>query len=181
MKLRRAIASFLKTHAPQLSVHARRPYGKNLAYPLATFTVVGRETSVLGCGDADYRQRNESGNVVKKGRLVQQETSLRIDLWVPADAEKSAEERIEELAEDVERVFEDWRFDRNRSAITDPTSGDDLHVTAMCHVSTVDLPLDTGGEPFLARKSLTYAIAHRRYHERDVERHIENINLRYGA
>ena len=41
--------------------------------------------------------------------------------------------------------------------------------------------MDTSGEPFLARKALTYSITNRRYHERDVEHHIDNINLRYGA
>jgi len=181
VKLRRAIAMFLKNEVPDLSVYARRPNGKSARYPMATFTIVDRDTSVLGCGSPDYRERDGNGRVVKKGRLLSQDTSLRIDLWVPANAEKSAEERIEELAEAVERVFEKWRFDPGRPGIVDPVSGDDLHVTAIRHVSTVDLPMDTGGEPFLARKALTYSITHRRYHERDVEHHIDNINLRYGA
>ncbi len=181
MKLRRAIALFLKDEVAGLSVYARKPDGKNARYPMATFTVVDRDTSVLGCGSPDYRERDGNGRVVKKGRLLSQDTSLRVDLWVPADSEKSAEERIEELAEAVEQVFEKWRFDPGRSGIVDPVSGDDLHVTAIRHVSTVDLPMDTGGEPFLARKSLTYVVSHRRHHERDVEHHIDNINLRYGA
>ena len=152
-----------------------------MKYPLATFAALDKNTAVLGCGETDYRNRDEGGMVVKKGRLVDQETSLRIDLWVPADSEKSAEERIEELAGAVEGVFEAWRFDPRRPSIVDPQSGDDLRVTSIRHLSTVDLPLDTSGEPFLARKSLTYTITHRRAHERDVDHRIETVRMQYGA
>ena len=180
MKLRRSIALFLKNEVVDLSVYARRPDGKNIRYPMATFTAVDKDTSVLGCGSPDYKEKDGNGKVVKKGRVLNQETTLRIDLWVPAGDEKSAEELVEELAEAVEHVFEKWRFDPARSRIVDPATGDDLHVCAIRHVSTVDLPMDTSGEPFLARKSLTYAITHRRYHERDVEHHIENLHFQYG-
>ncbi len=180
MKLRRAIALFLKNEAPELSVYARRPSGKKARYPMATFTAVDKNTSVLGCGSPDYKEKDGAGNVVKKGRVLNQETTLRIDLWAPSDADKSAEERIEELSEAVEHVFEKWRFDPASSRIVDPATEDDLHVFAIRHVSTVDLPMDTSGEPFLARKSLSYAITHRRYHERDVEQNIANIRVQYG-
>jgi len=181
VKLRRAIALFLKNEVPELSVYARRPDGKKVRYPMATFTAVDKDSSVLGCGSPDYKEKNGDGNVVKKGRVLNQETTLRIDLWVPGEEEKSAEELVEELAEAVEHVFEKWRFDPARLRIVDPATGDDLHVYAIRHVSTVDLPMDTSGEPFLARKSLTYAITHRRYHERDVDHNIENIKVQYGA
>ena len=181
MKLRRALAGFLIERVPGLNALARRPEGKSVLYPLATFTGLDLSTTVLGCGDTDRRVRDEAGLVKKKVRLFNKETTQRIDLWVPADEEKSAEERIEELAAAMEAAFEGWRFDRNRSAIVDPVTGDDLHVIAIRHVSTVDLPLDTSGEPFLARKSLTYTITLRRSYERDVEHNMENIHLRYGA
>ena len=181
MKLRRAIAGFLKERIPGLNVSARRPEGKSVKYPLATFTALDKNTTVIGCGETDYRDRDDDGMVVKKGRLVDQETSLRIDLWVPTDSEKSAEERIEELAGVVEQAFEAWRFDPRRPSIVDPKSGEDMRVTAIRHLSTVDLPLDTGGEPFLARKSLTYTVNHRRAHERDVDHRIETVRMQYGA
>ena len=181
MKLRRAIALFLKNEVVELFVYARRPDGKKVRYPMATFTAVDKDSSVLGCGSTDYKEKDGNGNVVKKGRVLNQETTLRIDLWVPGEENTSAEERVEELSEAVEHLFEQWRFDPTRSRIVDPATGDDLHVYAIRHISTVDLPLDSSGEPFLARKALTYAITHRRYHERDVEHHMENINLRYGA
>ena len=179
MKLRRAIAEFLGERIQGLNVLARRPDGKSVSYPLATFTAIDKSTAVLGCGETDRRVRDEAGLVKKKVRLFDQETTLRIDLWAPADAEKSAEERIEELSDAVEAAFEGWRFDRNRAPIVDPTTTENLRVTAIRHVSTVDLPLDTSGAPFLARKSLTYTITHRRSFERDVEHQIKTVHMQY--
>ena len=181
MKLRRALAGFLTGRIPGLNALARRPEGKSVRYPLATFTGLDLSTAVLGCGETDRRVCDEAGLVKKKIRLFDKETTLRIDLWVPADEEKSAEEWIEELAQAVEAAFEAWRFDRNRPPIIDPATGDDMRVTAIRHVSTVDLPMDTSGEPFLARKSLTYTITLRRSYERDVEHNMENVHFRYGA
>ena len=181
MKLRRAIAAFLQSRITGLSALAVRPDGKDVCYPLATFAVLDRSTQVLGCGASDYRRKDGDGMVVKKGRVLPQETSLRIDLWAPGAAEKSAEERVEELAASVEAAFEAWRFDPNPPRIVDPVSHDNLRVTAIRHVTTVDLPLDKTGEPFLARKSLTYAVTHRRYRERDVTKRIERVHLAYGA
>ena len=180
MKLRRAIAAYLHERIAELNVLADRSDGKDVRYPLATFTVLDRSTQVLGCGASDYRRKDGDGMVVKKGRVLPQETSLRIDLWVPGIAEKSAEERVEELAASVEATFEAWRFDPNPPRIVDPVSHDDLRVTAIRHVTTVDLPTDKTGEPFLARKSLTYAVTHRRYRERDVTSRIEHVHLAYG-
>lgn len=183
MKLRRAIAKYLQDRITGLSALAARPDGKDVRYPLATFTVLDRSTQVLGCGASDYRRKDEDGMVVKKGRVLPQETSLRIDLWVPGSPDKSAEERVEELTASVEAALEAWRFDPPLGAgprIVDPVSGDDMRVTAIRHVTTVDLPMDKTGEPFLARKSLTYAVTHRRYRERDVTHRIKRVHLTYG-
>jgi len=180
VKLRRAIASFLQGRIAGLNALADRSDGKNVRYPLATFTALDRNSQVLGCGATDYRRRDEDGMVVKKGRVLPQETSLRIDLWVPGTPDKNAEERVEELAASVEATFEAWRFDPNPPRIVDPVSGDDLRVTAIRHIATVDLPMDKTGEPFLARKSLTYAVTHRRTRERDVTQRIERVHLAYG-
>ena len=106
MKLRRAIALFLKNEVVELFVYARRPDGKKVRYPMATFTAVDKDSSVLGCGSTDYKEKDGNGNVVKKGRVLNQETTLRIDLWVPGEENTSAEERVEELSEAVEHLFE---------------------------------------------------------------------------
>jgi len=175
MKLQRAISKYLTDNIPGLYafkdeiafVSAGNPY------PYFLVDLVSTRKRNLGTGVWDITIDN-GGDTATRVKTIKLHQVLRFTIRAMNTSDKNGNEVLAEACEQIDRLLSD--LCRIGSVdLTDPVSGESVHIEQVVFQGRSDLAPIEKGMPFVYQQSLSYLFVEHRFKTAQVENRIETI------
>ncbi|MDP8237549.1 MAG: hypothetical protein P9X24_00535 [Candidatus Hatepunaea meridiana] len=175
MKLQRAISDYLTSHISGLYafkdeiafVAAGNPY------PYFLIDLISTRKGQLGTGLWDRTEDNDDGTATKV-KVIKHNHVLRFTVRAINTNEQNGNEVVADICDKMDNLLSDLcRF--GSVDLTDPVTGDYLHIERALFQGRSDLAPIEKGMPFVYQQSLSYMLVVHRFKTVQIENRVETI------
>ena len=175
--LQRALAVYVEEKIPGARCYADETANEQHKYPCFYLTEIDDKRKPLGCSRVDYVERDSQGKVTANAKLYEYETVIRFQCEAPSNVTRSGAQIVADLTKRLDLLFLETVKSRQKITFADPVTSEPQEIVGIFSTSLMDIPPDTGGEPVLYRRAVSFKFVHRHVREEAVEHTMDRIHV----